>query len=665
MQCVWCVGVLSCSEKTFIDLPTQAAIEVGGDAFWSLPFPSDLRLREDGSYGLQDWPEANSFLSAWLEAADHFLDDGWGLSSGVFIPLSGDIDTSTLPKSAQESLGAESSVFLLDTDPRSPERGKRIPVDVSIVPSDLLSPQHLLAIIPAPGFVRKAQTTYAAVVTNRVWDPSGEVLGRSPSFHAAFENQKSPDAVATQNYQLLRATLADLAYSTSDVVGAAVFTTFNQDKMLHTLRDWTENLAAPSLVGDWVVADEYDDYVVLTNAYPSPVIQADNRPYDQAGEGKIVWDASGLPVIQQWQDIRLALSLPKQSQPAAGFPLTIYLHGSGGDWREAIDRGPIEESADTLQAQPALGTGPAQWLARRGVATLSFDFPLHGDRHSPPDTSGLVFYNLLTNPMVTIYNFHVAAMELLRLSRLSLDFAIDASLSASLDPGVAADSRIRIDPERLSGFGHSMGSTLGVPWASVDPRIKGMLLSGAGGMLVEIATSATEPSDVNGALSFLSGMGEQRFHRAHPMLHALQNMWDLVDPVAKAHHLIVDPVEGLQPKDIMMTAGHLDGYFHPRAQASLAIPLGVSPVSNDLNDTLQSALDLAERTTQSYPLQDNINGKCGGLVAYTAEYDLGHYVVFNQDKAHHQYTCFIASIGSDSGAMISAPAAFDSGCSSP
>ena len=37
-----------------------------------------------------------------------------------------------------------------------------------------------------------------------------------------------------------------------------------------------------------------------------------------------------------------------------------------------------------------------------------------------------------------------------------------------------------------------MGTTLGVAWATVDPRVDGLLFSGAGGILVEIAVTAVE-----------------------------------------------------------------------------------------------------------------------------------------------------------------------------
>ena len=61
-------------------------------------------------------------------------------------------------------------------------------------------------------------------------------------------------------------------------------------------------------------------------------------------------------------------------------------------------------------------------------------------------------------------------------------------------------------------------------------------------------------------------------------------------------------------------------------------------------------------------MQNNINGKTGAVIQYASENTKGHYVLFNQDGARFQYTCFLASVGMPGGAKISAPAALDAPC---
>ena len=48
-----------------------------------------------------------------------------------------------------------------------------------------------------------------------------------------------------------------------------------------------------------------------------------------------------IPLLKT-QAVRLALTIPKMAQPADGFPLTIFMHGSGGN-AQAIDRSPLPE----------------------------------------------------------------------------------------------------------------------------------------------------------------------------------------------------------------------------------------------------------------------------------------------------------------------------------
>src|SRR5262249_42218366 len=159
----------------------------------------------------------------------------------------------------------------------------------------------------------------------------------------------------------------------------------------------------------------------------------------------------------------------------------------------------------------------------------------------------------------TLDNFAVAIMELTILSRLVLSLELGG---------------LRVDPKRLTAMGQSMGSTLGVVWAGLDPRLRGAGYSGAGGSLIEIALGATEPFPLKPVVEDALGLraGEQ-IHEAHPILHAMQSLWDLVDPIAKAAYVALAPRPGLAPKHVFMTAGRMDAYFSPRAQTALAVAL--------------------------------------------------------------------------------------------
>jgi hypothetical protein len=239
---------------------------------------------------------------------------------------------------------------------------------------------------------------------------------------------------------------------------------------------------------------------------------------------------------------------------------------------------------------------------------------------------------------------------------------VDSTLADTLDAGDAADGMIRFDAEQLTGMGQSMGSTLGVPWISVDPRAKGFVASGAGGVLVEIAISAIEPYELRPILEYRLGLENGDLTEAHPLLNAFQNLWDLVDPIAKAPHAIREPFPGIEPTPVLMTAGVRDGYFHPRAEAAMAVALGVPQIGEEVEPILPDSLRLAGYETLAYPQSDNVNGVTAGVIQYAAPNDLGHYVAFNQEGARHQYTCFLKSFGDADGPVIRQAAGGDGPC---
>lgn len=642
----------------WVERPVQARFDPMGTDFWDLPLPCDLRRDSSGSYGLSQWPglSKNDYLEMWLNTADERIQQGWGVSSGAFVTLTGTVNETTLPQDAAQSLTPDASVFLLNIQESSARRGERIPIEVSFhAQADIWSPENYIAAIPIFGFLREPNSQYALVVTDRVRDENNERLGRSRAFHEAFEGQGEATTIA--HLDAVRATLASMDYDLGTVVAAAVFDTLDPNAQLLNLAQWAETVPTPTMSEAWAYRDEYESYTIWTATISVPMIQLDDPPYSRSGEGKIARNENGEPEILDYQPIKLALTIPKMQQPSGGFPLTIYMHGSGGDWYQAITRGPRAEVPAEEQSPAAPGTGPAHWLARRGVATIGFDFPLHGTRHNPPDVTGLMLYNLLGNIDGTIENFHVAAMELTWLSRFILETKVSGAQENSTED-------IFFDPNRLTAMGQSMGTTIGVSWATVDPRVKGLVFSGAGGMLVEIANTALEPMDLKSTLELLIFAGQPDIHLAHPLLHTFQSLWDLVDPVAKGPYVSDQPHFGNPPKDVLMTAGFRDGYFHPRSQAALALSLGIPLAGDSVEPILRERLALAGRNAEALPLAGNFHNRTAGVVSHAAPHNLGHYVVFNQEGARRQYTCFLATVGTQEGALILTPdAQVDISCS--
>jgi len=640
----------------------QALWDPASPDFWDLPLPSDLRMQEDGTWDLEEWPGAGAggLVDMWLQAADRRLVGGWGVHQGAAVQLTGPIEPTSLPADGAATMEASSSVLMIDVDPASAERGRLFPIRPrALIDYTPFTPPYQLMAMPVWGHPRRASTRYALIVTDGVTDTGGAPLGRSLAFHDAWEaDSDAPDALV-EHLAPAREAVVELGVDPSSVVAASVFTTIDPGGQFERLATFAEAQPTPELSEAWTAAQRYASYQVLEGRYRVPGIQGGERPYEEDGEGLIVWGDDGAPVVQDHQDVRLRLALPTSPMPADGFPLLIYLHGSGGLATQVLHRGPREEVPDA--ESPARGTGPAEWLARRGVASLGVDFPLHGDRSDPPDTTGLKLYNLLGNIDGTIDNFDWAAAELMLLSRFVLAQSIDPTVADSLDAGGAG--AIVFDPARLTAMGQSMGTTLGVVWAGRDPRLKGAVWSGAGGILAHIAVTAVEPFELRPLLSARLGYADaEELQESHPLLHAFQALWDFVDPVAKASRNVAEPFDGVPAKDVLMTAGVIDGYFSPTSEAAMAAGLGIPRAGVEVEPTLDDVLGLGGIDPVAYPVAGNLNGRTAAVVQFEAPHTLGHYVVFNQEGARHQYTCFAATVGTPGGAVILEPGALDDPC---
>ncbi|MBL9038497.1 MAG: hypothetical protein JNG84_08305 [Archangium sp.] len=649
---VLCLVVAGCGDG-FVNRPTRVVFDPGVTDFWSVPLPSELRRQTDGSYNLDRWPGPRpNLVKMWLDVLDKRITDGWGVNAGAFFTTTADIDVATLPPSATDSLKDDASVLFVDIDPQSPEYGRRFPIDVTFASAEIVyQPARLLAVVPVFGFTRRPSTTYAVLITDRVKDTAGVPLGRTEAFHKAFEKQEGANATAADTLAPIKTWAKDKKFDTARIVGATVFKTIDPSSILSRLASWIESVPAPTLAVPFTQLVDYPDFTVYTAKYKVPHIQSGPKP----GRGTIVWSADGqTPVQQGTQDVRLSIAVPKTAMPAAGYPLTLYFHGSGGEYLELIDRGPLDPSKPrNEQGNPPLGSGPSGFLAKRGMATMGFDFPLHGDRETPPDMNGQQLYNILNDIDSSVDNMQVAAMEALYLTRLI------GSIRVSTPGG-----EVKFDMSRLAGMGHSMGTTLGIPIAAFDTRIKGYVFSGAGAMLIELANTTTYPLEIKGALELILGLTSgQSISRSYPLLHAFQSLWDYTDPSAKARHVAKDPLGGRPAKPFFQPQGFIDGYFHPVAQQSVAVSLGATLVGDELEPLTAAALKLDGRPTQAtFPLKKNLNGVTAGVTQLSTPFELGHYVLFDVETMQHQVACFLDGVGTAEGPAIVAPGPLSAPC---
>ncbi|MBX7099510.1 MAG: hypothetical protein K1X89_17475 [Myxococcaceae bacterium] len=612
----WLVWLAAACGPGFVERATVVTFDPQDQSFWALPLPCELRQRKPETFGLSHLPGVTSGVpAAWLNQSEVLLGPRWGTNAGAFFTTSGPVDPATLPTSPEAGRSPASSVFLVDVDPSSPEHGRRFPLTAQLAPEgDSLSPPGLLAVLPALWAPRRPSTRYAVVLTEALHDAAGAPLGRSRAFHQAFESGALSE---------LRMALERQQVSSAQVVAATAYSTVDPAEDWDRLARWADQQPVPVRELPWTVAQELPDFTLLTSSVQLPQLQSGTPPYLGFGEGLISWDG-GEPVPRGEQSVRVALSIPRSAMPDAGFPVTLYVHGTGGDVRQFVDRGPRPELPGEQQVVPDAGTGPAAWLARSGSAAFSHDLPLHGTRSSPAETSGLLFTNLQGDLRVARNNRLVASLELLLLSRFV------ASQAGAALPIAGA----RLDVSRLGAVTQSLGSTVGLPWIAREPSLRAAVISGASGSLIEQVVKSAP------LLSTLVGVSEASLHRGQPLLHVLQSLAEPVDPLNTATQVRTHGLASL-----FMVAGFEDDHLTPEAQSALAGALGLTVVGQAVDQRLASVTAASGAGSSLDVIQGNWAQRTGGVVQVAAPSALGHHVLFNRTEVQHLVTCFLLGPG--------------------
>lgn len=139
-----------------------------------------------------------------------------------------------------------------------------------------------------------------------------------------------------------------------------------------------------------------------------------------------------LEIVDDVERVPAILLMPSHPRPA---PATLLLHGFGSR---------KERMSDTI----------GEALLRRGIAALSVDLPLHGDRGSPNDLR-------INDPMQLLSTWRGAVRE----ARLAIEF-----LSSHAD----------VDANRLALVGYSLGSFLANIVAAETPSVRAVVLAASG-----------------------------------------------------------------------------------------------------------------------------------------------------------------------------------------
>lgn len=615
------------------DLAETAAPE----GFYDYPVPSDVRLTDTGAPDISGFYEPTGTTLIWslCDAVERDI-RGFSPLAGAYFRFSEPLDPTGLPASSEESMAPGAAVFLIDIDASSPHRGERWPAEVSFhEDGGRYWRPNTLVVRPPLAMPLRPATRYAAVVTTAVRGSDGET---PPVPEPAFADLLGDAAPAGREDEWT--TYRDLARWAEDegvtdgILVATVFTTADHLGDMRRLRAWVhENVEAPRAT-DWELVQQPDGTsgpAVYMGRFEMMDFLAGEPPYTAQGDGVILFEPDGSPRTGRMVSVRFALTVPAGDPPPGGWPLALYAHGAGGSCRSFLDDEGI-------------------WAAEVGVAMISMDNPMNGER----DPAGGDFVETLI--ALALQHMNVGAgrdmyrhgiADQVQLARLATGgLTVPAEVSHT---GTA----IAFDTGHLAFVSHSMGSQIGAMLIAVEPDIRSAFLSeGGGGAAAAFLLRKSNGIDIEGGVALALGVDLDRepLDADHPVIGLLlQTLLDPGDPLDYALGAIREPAG--EPVHVLMTEGLEDDQTIPVTIESLAAAYGLPIVEPVAHESAAHALWGIAPT--GLPATGNVDvgpsPVTGGVLQFPGH---GHYALYENDDAQRWYRGWLESAAAGTPTII-------------
>jgi len=613
IRAVWpgCGG--ACEEASDVDVSARCGGEFrfdlppGGQPvrFLDIPFPNDLYLDPDtGGIRVGGLREVLPVNHQVLEAALPEV-RGFGTSTAVYLPLR----AGTPEPGRMEAVGlswgdAGSPVFLLNVDPDSPEPGRRHPIQCAFDPD-----RGLLVVRPRSGCPLRPETRYAVVVTTSFGngagafcpgDALGDILLQAAGRHGGpgphgreggpGPSPADPRIDAVYGGALERILREPDVPEAGVLAAVTVFTTQPTVRdLLRIRRDlgaapapkavWTRVADTPEALDDLFGAPERHAHVraLAHGRFPTRMYQTPDEGILDPLDQRFCYDAQGIPVAQGEETLDFTLVLPHR--PPGGcraLPVVVFQHG--------------------ISANRSSMLSVCDALAEAGFATAAIDAVAHGSRsfwaaadreHNQtgapgpdgfPDRtvlsqlSSAEFFAYLLNALAIRDNFRQTAVDLMQLTRLLRDPALDLSPFPDTE----------LDADGVYLVGDSLGSMFGVLLLAAEPSVRAAALNVAGGgLLTELV--GRSPDTVQWVLPFV------------PLLFGLpaDTLLNPLDPVISLLQTVIDPGDPINAAPFVIRERQdADGARVPPPSVLQLMVEGDETVANPSNEALARALGL-------------------------------------------------------------------------
>lgn len=600
--------------------------------FWHHPWPSDAR-RVNNRLLLAGFPNptGSDTLSGYLQVIAANT-RAYSRNAALYLAFDRPLDPSSLPASARASTTPESSLFLVDITAGSPTRGQRVPVDVAqgLTPTVYLPANHV-TVLPPFGVSLRPGTTYALLGTTSIRGADGQAISTPSGLRAALDSDcADSDDVVVRAFAPLRAWLDDTGeLDRDDLAVATVFTTQDAVADARALAEVARAEPVPAIEElvrfgfrerEWLIEGHLD----------LPAFQEGQAPYTNPSDGgALARDAQGKPRRTGSQRARIAFVIPKGDMPAAGWPVVLYAHGTGGDHQSVYSR--------DIGGQ----------LAARGIASVGYDGVVHGPRNPTNASTDLSFFNL----------FNIVAGRDNALQGAADNVVLTKLLQSGVElPGDLVDSTtpVRFDRTRVGYLGHSQGGLVGAPFVTMEPELKVAVFSGTSGVLTITLEERKDPVDFSGLLRTLLALpAEEVVGDTHPVLTLLQTFIEPADPIAYGPSFLSDPPGG-RGRDVLLIEGFKDFASPPRGHEALASASGIPLVTPFHRQPAGS--ELLGLAPQAAPVSGNFQVAGGPVTAGLIQYpDQTHFPIFDDADANARAMEFLRSSLLDGRARIIEP----------
>ncbi|MEW6733285.1 MAG: Ig-like domain-containing protein [Acidobacteriota bacterium] len=524
--------------------------------------------------------------------------DGFNLQPRLSVPFNGAIDLSTV---------TSANIFLIslgDADNPSSGAGKIIGIN-QIVWDQATNTLH----VESNEFLDQ-HTTYGLIVTNSVRDATGDPV-ETGDFRRFLKSKKIKDKDLKQYRKDLRRALKASGLSSRNVVAISVFTTQSATALLEKIRDQIKKstpAAANFLIGSGgertiFPLSSISSIMLSRQVGTAPTFTSTQVPVAALGllQGAVgtvafgrysspnyetaerfipaVGTRTGMPAVQNSNDIFFNLFLPSGPKPSGGWPVAIFGHGFG----DSKQGGPIVVAAS---------------MAAQGIATIAINVVGHGggelgtlavNRSGMPtvmlpaggrgiDQNGDKMIDSTEGVSAAPTRGIISNRDGLRQTVVDIMQLVRVIEVNGMD--VDGDGAADLSNSRIYYFGQSFGGIYGSMLLGVEPSIKAGVLNVAGGAIVELArlggfrplTAATlaarTPSLLNAlpVTAPLFGFNENLPLRNKPPVVntvagaiAIQQVFENTewvaqagDPVAYAPHIRKAPLNGNTPVPVIV-----------------------------------------------------------------------------------------------------------------